>query len=212
METVVPGGSQGTMQGGIRLVAQSPHCSLSQLLSGQEAQDYPLPECLVRVPLHGEHRSDRVVTEPAGTRACLSAPCHELRNPSQCASVHVSVVPPFPRNVMGKARANEAQSPCPCLLDLEGPLPWADDPGVPLYPDPHLLSPQRVGQDRATCLVSSLRPGICGAPLWRQHPGHPAMLLFRGWGPHLGAAESEREKPCVGTWSRALIGSSLNTR
>lgn len=102
METVVPGGSQGTMQGGIRLVAQSPHCSLSQLLSGQEAQDYSLPECLVRVPLHGEHRSDRVVTEPAGTRACLSAPCHELRNPSQCASVHVSVVPPFPRNVWGK--------------------------------------------------------------------------------------------------------------
>lgn len=151
-----PGDHRGRCRGESGcLVAQSSRCSLSQLLSGQEAQDYSLPECLVRVPLHGEHRSERLVTEPAGTHACLSASCHSLLNPSQCASVHLSVVPPFPRNVMGKAQANEVQSPC--LLDLEGPLPWADYPGVPLYPDPHLLSPQRVGQDRATCPFSSLR-------------------------------------------------------
>lgn len=115
-----------------------------------------LPQCLVRLALHGEHKSDRVMNEPGGMCACLSAPCHSLVNPLQRASVHASVVPPFSRNVMGEAQ-DEAQSPCHHLSDLEGPLPCADDLGMPLHPDPRLLSPWRVGQDRATCPVSSLR-------------------------------------------------------
>ena len=110
VETVVPGG-RGRCRGGQGVWwHRSPRCSLTQHLSGQEAQassrPYFLPQGFVWLRLRGEHKSDRVVNELGGTCAHLSAPRHSLVNPSQRASVHTSVVPPCPRNVTGKAQAD----------------------------------------------------------------------------------------------------------
>lgn len=113
-----------------------------------------------------------------GTCAHLSAPRHSLVNPSQCASMHTSVVPPCPRNVTGKAQADEAQSPCPCLLDLEGLLPWADDHVCPCTLTLICFSPWQVGQIETNApspmQTSSLRGFHLDAA-----PGSPCSVLVR---------------------------------